>query len=273
MIEVLHLFPRLNRHLTELLTRLDDEQWARPTVCKLWTVKDIAAHLLDTAWRRLSIGRDNFRTPYPAVESVEALTVHLNALNASWVEAYRRVSPQILIRQLDLAHEELYGYLLTLDPDGEALFPVAWAGEAMSKNSFDIAREYTERWLHQQQIRQALGAPGLMDREYYHPFLETFMQALPHTFNLHKPDVPPRSVVRVDIVGTAGGSWTIIKDGAVWRFSTEDASPDAQVYIDEQIAWLLFSKGVDVMEARQFWQVTGDAELGSAALKMVSVMA
>lgn len=273
MIEVLHLFPRLNRQLTELLTQLDEKQWAKPTVCKLWTVKDIAAHLLDTALRKISVGRDGFRLPPAEIKSTEQLTQYLNSLNAGWVEAYRRVSPQILIQQLDTAHDDLYGYLLTLDPDGEALFPVSWAGESVSKNWFDIAREYTERWLHQQQIRSALGAPGLLERELYHPFLDTFMQALPHTYDLHLADALPASSVKVDVIGNAGGSWTVVKGEKGWRFSAGDAAPDAQVYIDEQIAWLLFSKGVDVMESRQFWQVTGDQELGSAALKMVSVMA
>jgi hypothetical protein len=37
---------------------------------------------------------------------------------------------------------------------------VAWAGEAESTNLFDTAREYTERWHHDMQIRSPLGAQG-----------------------------------------------------------------------------------------------------------------
>jgi hypothetical protein len=33
---------------------------------------------------------------------------------------------------------------------------VAWAGEAESKNWFHVARDYSEKWHHQQQIREAV---------------------------------------------------------------------------------------------------------------------
>ena len=37
------------------------------------------------------------------------------------------------------------------------------AGEAVSANWFDVAREFTERWHHQQQIRLAIGGPADAD--------------------------------------------------------------------------------------------------------------
>jgi len=36
---------------------------------------------------------------------------------------------------------------------------VDWAEEMESKNWMAIAREYTEKWLHQQQIRDAIQQP------------------------------------------------------------------------------------------------------------------
>ena len=47
-VETLHLFPVLNKLLIELLSSLSADDWNKPTIAKLWTVKDIAAHLLDT---------------------------------------------------------------------------------------------------------------------------------------------------------------------------------------------------------------------------------
>lgn len=273
MIEVRHLFPKLNDSLIELLRGLERKQWESSTVCKGWTVKDIAAHLLDTCLRRLSAGRDGYTTPAPVFDGYGELVTYLNSLNASWVEAYRRVSPAVLIQQMEEAQKEFYEYLTTLDPLAPALFPVAWAGEEQSKNWFDIAREYTERFLHQQQIRQAVGIPGLLNRELYFPFLDTLMLGLPHTYNIHQRDAAVGSRVRVDIIGPAGGSWEVEKGETGWFISTGGSDATAQVYIDEQIAWLLFSKGVDILEARQFWQVLGDPDLGSSALRMTSVMA
>jgi hypothetical protein len=44
-----------------------------------------------------------------------------------------------------------------LDPDAAGL-AAAWAGETDSRNWFDVAREYTEKWHHQQQLRDATTA-------------------------------------------------------------------------------------------------------------------
>src|SRR5436305_1150067 len=70
----------------------------------------------------------------------------LNRLNAEWTAAARRLSPPVLIHLLEWARRECVAFFRTLDPDGPAAFPVAWAGEEESKNFFDLAREYTERW-------------------------------------------------------------------------------------------------------------------------------
>ena len=46
-IQVLPLFPVLDDKLSELLRSLSSEDWQQPTLARKWTVKDVAAHLLD----------------------------------------------------------------------------------------------------------------------------------------------------------------------------------------------------------------------------------
>ena len=50
-----------------------------------------------------------------------------------------------------MACEQSARYYESFDPFAPAVFAVSWAGEAISLNWFDTARELTERW-HQQQI-------------------------------------------------------------------------------------------------------------------------
>ncbi len=270
MVHVLHLFPTLNSSLIELLSELRPAQWASPTICKQWSVKDIAAHLLDTALRRISSGRDKHFPTAPPINSYEDLLNFLNSLNAEWVKSYKRVSPEVLIGQLSEAQDVFLEYLHTLELSAPATFPVSWAGEDQSQNWFDIAREYTERWHHQQQIRQALGAGSLLGRELYFPFLEISMLALP--FHYRVKTAPEGTTVRVTVVGDAGGSWLIIKENDVWVFLDSDMEACTQVYIDQNIAWMLLSKGIDIFEAEQYWQISGDYELGFHALKMTAFM-
>ena len=115
----------------------------------------------------------------------------------------RRMSPPVLMELLDRAEPELHRYFASLDPEAPARFGVAWAGEERSLNWFDLGREYTERWLHQQQIREAVRAPGLTQRRWLHPTLDIFVRALPFTYA--SVEARPGTAVRLEITGDAGG--------------------------------------------------------------------
>ncbi len=273
MIDVIPIFPSLNTALIDLLKGLNPQDWERKTVCSQWTVKDVAVHLLDTNLRRLSLGRDGYSfLKNKQFATSEEMVGFLNGLNADWVLAMKRLSPTIIIDMIEQYQNELLDYLVGLDPFEMAIFPVRWAGKEHSENWFDIAREYTERWLHQQQIRFALNDQKLLAPSFYSPYLQTAMQALPYTYL--KVKAPADTIVKVEVVGDAGNSWVIIKEKSFWSFiDNEVKEPNALVYIDQQIAWLLFSKGINAEEAGQYFQLHGDRALGSYALKMVSVMA
>ena len=53
----------LHAELIALLRSLTPDDWSRPTACALWSVRDIAAHLLDDDLRRLSFHRDGQPPP------------------------------------------------------------------------------------------------------------------------------------------------------------------------------------------------------------------
>ena len=157
MIDTLHLFEPLDDQLLALLRSLSRQDWSRPTIAGAWTVRDVAAHLLDTPLRRLSFVRDGW-PPDVEIRSDADLVRLVNAMNAEGVRTYGRLSPAILIDLLALAATQLRGHLRASALEAAAAFPVSWAGESTSAHWFDVAREYTERWHHQAQIRLAVGA-------------------------------------------------------------------------------------------------------------------
>ncbi|HEX7182078.1 MAG TPA: maleylpyruvate isomerase family mycothiol-dependent enzyme [Thermoanaerobaculia bacterium] len=273
-IYVTDLFPKLDARLSELLRGLSDEDWRKPTVAPLWTVKDIAAHLLDTNLRRLSMQRDGYFGEKPEnISSYQDLVDFLNRLNADWVKAAKRVSPRILIDLLEITNREVNALLASLDPYGPAIYSVAWAGEEASENWFDVAREYTEKWHHQQQIRLAVGKPGILERELYHPVLDAFLRALPHTYR--DVDAPEGTLLRFDVAGEAGGSWFLSRQDRSWRLAREaEGTVHSEVTIPQEIAWRLFTKGIARELARREIRVTGEPQdLGWKVLDTLSVMA
>lgn len=267
------LFPGLHAELMSLLRGMRPDDWGRPTACALWSVKDVAAHLLDGALRRLSYGRDRVEpAPDQPITSYAGLVVYLNRLNADWVAAARRLSPPVLMDMLDLSGPQLYDYFRALDPNAPARFGVAWAGEEASPNWFDIGREYTERWLHQQQIREAVGAIPLTARKWLHPTLDIFLRALPFTYRQTESEVG-RSI-QIEIGGEAGGVWTLMRTADGWRlFAGSDGSAGTRVSLSQDTAWKLFSKGLSPEQARRSIIMDGDLRLGQPMLAALAIMA
>jgi uncharacterized protein (TIGR03083 family) len=266
-------FAPLGEQLIALLRSLREEQWSLPTVCPAWCVKDIAAHLLDTACRRLSAGRDRTRLPPPerSIAEYRDLVGFLDELNAQWVTAARRLSPHLLTDFMELVEPQLSEYFLTLDPWAPAGISVAWAGESESLTWFDVARELTERWHHQQQIRLAAGAPRLDDPHLSQPVLETFLRALPHRYR--DVEAPAGASLTVRIEGRVPYLYTLSREPACWvLLAGEAADSAARIAIPEEPAWLLLTKGMKPEAARERASVEGDLRLAAPFFAVVAVM-
>ena len=240
-----HLLPVVEAHLLELLRSLGPSEWELQTVAPAWKVKDVAAHLLDTQLRKLSLVRDgNAAGPPPRFASRDDFLAFINRLNREGVETYRRLSPAVLISMMEIASRESAEFHQSLDPMAPAVFSVSWAGEETSLNWFDTARELTERWHHQQQIRLATNRPGIMTRELYYPVLDCFMRALPFTYRDKPAD--PGTLLRFNVSGDCGGSWYLYRDGDRWvQVESPKGRQLSETTIPQEIAWRVFTKGID----------------------------
>jgi uncharacterized protein (TIGR03083 family) len=270
--ETAKLFLPLQRELVALLRELSEADWSRPTVAREWTVKDVAAHLLDTDLRRLSTQRDAHKPFVKEFGGYEELVAFLNHLNAAWVETARRLSPRVLTDLLEWTGPQVAELFVSLAPDDEAFFPVAWAGEERSANWMDVGREYTEKWHHQAQIRDAVGAPALDSRRWLGPVLELSMYALPHAFRA--TEAVEGSALSVRVEGEAGGGWHILRARGGWELREgEAAGASARVRLDADTAWRLFSSRRQKAALRERLRIGGDQSLGAAAIGALAVMA
>jgi uncharacterized protein (TIGR03083 family) len=270
-ILVVDLFPELLDSLLALLSSLSAEQWEVPTACGSWTVKDVALHLLGGDVGILSRGRDEFSIPGEPVAGWDGLVTLVNTLNETWVTATRRVSPRLLCDLLRFTGTQAHTYFASLDPYAISN-PVSWAGPEPAPRWFDVAREYTERWHHQQHIRDAVGKPGLTEPRYLRPVLETFVRALPHTYRTI--DAPNGTRVVLSIAGEAGGRWLLLRRQRKWQlYQDNDQEPHAELVLLADIAWRVFTKGLGLQEAQQHVIMRGDELLARHALNMVAIIA
>ena len=266
------LLPKIDKKLIEILHNLSHKDWLKQSLALQWQVKDIVAHLLDGNLRTLSMLRDGFYGESPEDPSNhQGMVDFLNQLNADWVKAMRRLSPRVLIELLELSGKQYCEYIKSLDPFAKSPFSVEWAGEEESLNWFHIAREYTEKWHHQQQIRFAVGQEAeLYQEQWYFPYLDTSMRALPY----HYRDVKSEKGVGIQFVVGDTGNWFLYSSGVSWQLVTElPGSPVSLIKIPNEIAWRIFTKGISREEALQKSEITGDINLGNEIFDMIAVMA
>jgi uncharacterized protein (TIGR03083 family) len=266
-----HLFAEVRQQLVALLQGFRPEEWLRPTAATKWNVKDVAAHLLGGDVGNLSRRRDAYTPGGKVISSWQELVTFINQLNESWVLAARRMSPRLLCDLLAFTGPQMEQYFASLDPFAPGT-PVSWAGPEPAPQWLDIAREYTERWHHQQQIRDATARPGLYEPRLFAPVLDTFVRALPHTFR----DVAAAegACVQLSLSGPAGGDWIVRRGPAGWELLVgQSGSAGALVRIAAEDAWKIFTRGIRGEEARRRATIEGELELGSKVLEMVSVIA
>lgn len=269
-----HLFPGLSDELLRLLRQLSPEQWERPTVCPGWSVKDLVAHLLGGNIGRLSFGRDRLlrKEAARAPTSNAELIAWINEQNAAWVQAAERISPPVLIDFLAMTDQQVATFFATLNMEEPAAIGVGWAGETRSTNWFDVGREYTEKWFHQQQIREAVGANGLVQRHWLFPVIEICLRALPYTYQ--SVEAAPGTTVGVRITGEAGGVWSLVRNTEDWElYAGESGAVAAAVQLSDDTAWRLCSKGLDRVALMSRIEIDGDAALGATIADLVAIMA
>lgn len=269
-ILVVNLFPEILESLLQLLSRLEPEDWEKPTVCEGWSVKDVALHILGVEIGNLSSRRDRHSIS-GSVSNWDELVSFINQWNQEWVHLSRRISIPLLIDLLNFTGRQMCEYFRSLDPYAMR-GPISWAGLEPKPVWLDIAREYTERWHHQQHIRDAVDIPGLMEPEYFAPVLSAFVWALPQAF--HNSEASDGTVITLTIKGKSGGQWSIRMEKGYWRFYQGSTNhPDVVIEIDEDIAWRLFTRGLKKEEAQAQASITGDRQLGVQLFDMMSIIA
>lgn len=272
-IEVLDLFHETNEALVDLYESLSDADWTKPTVHEDRTVKDLAAHLLDGSLRRLAMQRDGFfGVPYDG-KTYDDLVAFVQRINREWILAARRLSPKMIVKMTREADEEVLRLLAAKGAREPAAFSVAWAGEDQSEHWFDVAREYTEKWHHQQQIRDAVGRPDLASRRHLLPVISTFVRAMPHAYR----DVAATegTAIQLSIGGEASSVWCLTRrDDDRWHLEAKVvADPACEVVLDGDVAWRLWTKGLPSQDAPSTIAIHGDAALAAPLLAMTCVMA
>jgi uncharacterized protein (TIGR03083 family) len=266
VVDARPLFRPLCAEIVTLFRALTDEDWVRPTVAGTWRVRDVAAHLTDTALRRLSFHRDGLVPDWRPPTTNAELVALVNELNASWVRSAARLSPRVLTDLYAAASTPLADFIESLDLHAVARIAVSWAGQTESPQWLDIGREFTEIWHHGSQIRDAVQAGPFREARWLRAVLEIAMHALPAAYS-REPHISG-GVLVLNVTGPSGGTWTLHKINGTW--SCEEgvrepgrASATTTVTLSDQTAWRLLFNALASSDLGALVEVKGDRALAA----------
>ena len=266
MIEVGHLLIPDRNALIDLLSELQPGDWTRPTVCRGWDVRDVALHILGGDLGNIAIRRDG--VAYLKPTAGEDLGSFINRINWEWVTAARRLSPALIQELLRFTAEPVHQCLTSRD--GAVVdAQVSWAGADPVPRWLDVAREYMERWVHQQHIRDAIGRPGQDSSLFIGPVIAASMFALPVALRDNRSEL-----VVVQVEGPGGGTWVVEAQAGEWKlFKGDVAEAAARLSVTAEDWWRTVTLGLTVDEALARAHSEGDQSLVRTALGAVAIIA
>ena len=121
------------------------------------------------------------------------------------------------------------------------------------------------------QIRDAVGADGLLQRRWLFPVLDLSVRAFPRSYR----DIaaPVGTAVAFEVEAEGDNVWSVVREAPGWRVVRGRAPGEAaSVRADADTAWKLLYNALATEAARRRVTIRGDRSLADPLLRSRSVM-
>lgn len=246
--------------IATLLPTLDESEWEAPTDCPGWTVKDVAAHLAHLE-NELATG---------VVASTDpSMTEMISAYTQAGVEARRDHTIEELQSEFAEAVAVREQELQNLNDDPGSPAPVTPGGISWSWDTL-LRNRAIDVWVHEQDIRRAVGKPGGMDSAGAHVTSNTFKRAMPFVVG-KKVRPAPGTTVGWHVTGEIPFDLIVAvdEDGRAKPTPSIDGEPQALLTMSTEAFTALGAgrRTADQLDVK----ISGDRELGSTVLSAMPV--
>ncbi len=240
--------------LAELLAGLDDDAWSAPALPG-WDVHDVVAHLVGT--ERMLAG-----VAVPTVPEAETSGPHVKneiaRSNEAWVVTLRaRTHAELLDDFRSVTAERLAALEALSDAEYDA---PSWtpAGDATYGRFMEI--RVFDSWMHEQDIRTAVGRPGHEAGPVAEQSVEEVVRALGYIVG-KRAGVPAGSSVTLRLTGPVERTVHVAVDG---RATVVDALPEpatAEVALSSSLFMRLAGGRVRAEDTLERIDLSGDVAL------------
>ena len=255
------------RSIDGLCSSLSEPEWKTPTDCPGWTVQDQVAHLGGAESRILgnpAPGHTPGETGH--VKSEGGLT---NEVLVDWRRSWTG-------RQVLDEFRELTGQRVTAlrSMTGEEFAAETQTPLGPAPVSEFISIRIMDAWVHEQDMRRALGRPGEMEGPAAAHSLGRIIRAMPFVV-ARRAQAPDGAIVVFDIAGPAGRVLPVLVEGNRGREAEEAlAEPMVRISLDTETFGCLGCGRWDPEEMLRSGRVLvqGDVALGEAIVRQMNIM-
>jgi len=248
-----------------LLRSLPDEDWSRPTDCPGWDVHAVAAHLAHLESELAGHPQDEVAVPALA---------HVTSSMAAYTErgpiARRDRSPRAVVDELETS-AALRLAALRADPpsDGSVRAPLTPGGNGWSWDTL-LSNRVLDVWMHEQDIRRAVGRPGSLDTAAAQHTLDVFARSLGFVVGKRVAPAPGTSVV-LDVIGAhpVHQALEVGADGRATALPEDPAPPTVTLRMDAETYVVLCGGRRPSSELEV--EVGGDIGLGRRVLDAMAI--
>jgi uncharacterized protein (TIGR03083 family) len=245
---------------------LREDEWALPTACPGWSVKDQLSHMIGT--ESIITGRP---TPAVDLDRFDYLRNDIGRTNEAWIDERRSRPGAEVLEEFRTITALRLGVLGSMDQaafDHPSPTPAGpdTVGRFMQIRVMDC-------WVHEQDMREATGRPGHQEGPAVAVALDEVVTALGFVVG-KKAGAPDGSSVRFDLTGGSGRVVDVVVDGRA-RLSEEPvahptATITAPVVLFSRIAGGRASPAAHLADGSV--TVTGDADLGRRVVDVLPYM-
>jgi uncharacterized protein (TIGR03083 family) len=259
------LIDRLREVWSDIAGLCDDltsAQWVTPTDCPGWTVRDNVAHMIGT--ERMLMGEQPGARAEGGETAVPAYVRNdIGKANEQWIATYRGWDgPKLLdeFRAVTARRLDQLRAFTTADWEREGFTP-----EGPGPYRQFMAIRVFDCWYHDQDIREALDRPGLMDGPVADLSLQRIIErGMPYVVG-KKAGAPQGARVRFDVTGPALMADVVVDGRAAVAPSDASQTPSTSITLDRRTFARLAGGRWTGAHARTYGavRVGGDQELGN----------
>ena len=238
----------------ELLTGLSDEQWSSPALPG-WDVHDVVAHMVGTERMLSGIAHPDVPSEATAVAHVRN---EIGRRNEEWVVDLRRRSHAELLadfRAVTASRLEALEAMGDADLDAPAWTP---GGDATYGRVMEV--RVVDGWMHEQDIRSAVGVPGNEEGPVAEQALDEVVGALGYIVG-KRAGAPDGSSVTIRLTGPIERRLHVRVDGRAKVVPDLDGPPAAGIAMSSSLFLRLAGGRVDPDSVLDRVELSGEAAL------------